>query len=94
MFNLGQNFFRYERSFILTGIVLAESAPPPEGAERPDRQAQLLAAAREYVDRLNPDLSQHKLLYARVLKSPAPYILEVECETRDGLVFFRNIISY
>ncbi len=68
----------------MTGIVLEELPPPQEGVERPDRQAQLLTAAREYVNKLNPDLSKHKILYARVLKSPAPYILEVECETKDG----------
>jgi hypothetical protein len=81
--------FRYERSFILTGITLDETplpAEPQEGAEKPDRQTQLLTAARDYVARLNPDLSKHKLLYARVLKSPAPYILEVECEKREGFV--------
>jgi hypothetical protein len=57
---------------------------PQESSERPDRQAQLLAAARDYIQRLNPDLSTHQIIYVRVLKSPAPYVLEVECATKDG----------
>ena len=54
-----------------------------EGTERPDRQKQLLTAARNYVNKLNPDLPSQKIVYVRVLKSPAPYILECECESKD-----------
>jgi hypothetical protein len=61
----------------------ADGTPSTEGAERLDRQAQLLAAARSYVSKLSPDLACHKIVYVRVLKSPAPYILECECETKD-----------
>ncbi len=80
--------FRYERNFILTGITLDDVPAPTivgaDGVERPDRQAQLLAAARGYVDKLSPDLAAHKILYVRVLKSPAPYVLEVECASKEG----------
>jgi hypothetical protein len=80
--------FRYEHCFILTGIHLDDVPAPTvvgsDGVERPDRQAQLLAAARGYIDKLNPDLATNKILYVRVLKSPAPYVLEVECETKEG----------
>jgi hypothetical protein len=105
--------YRYERHFILTGIVLDEvqtnpaPAPTPkgpdgtplaaegvigaegatEGTERPDRQKQLLAAARGYVNKLSPDLPSQKIVYVRVLKSPAPFILECECETKDRWLF-------
>ncbi len=66
----------------------APPAPQPEDSterpERPDRQAQLLATVNAYIDKLNPNLSGHKILYVRVLKSPAPYVLEVECEDKTG----------
>ncbi len=93
---------RFERSFILTGIILDESTPPAaqapttpvdaagantstsEVVDRPDRQTQLLNAARDYIQRLSPELSVYKIIYVRVLKSPAPYVLEVECETKAG----------
>ncbi len=86
-------FLRYERCFILTGITLEELPPAPQpqdGAERPerqDRQAQLLATVDAYIAKLNPNLSGHKILYVRVLKSPAPYVLEVECEDKAGYAF-------
>ncbi len=84
-----------------TPTATAATAPPPtptasassgsEAAERPDRQTLLLSAARDYVQRLNPELTVHKIIYVRVLKSPAPYVLEVECETKDGYYFSLSI---
>jgi hypothetical protein len=85
----------YERNFILTGLTLDDSPPtdpPQDSTERPDRQAQLLAAVNAYIEKLNPNLSSHKILYVRVLKSPAPYVLEVECENKAGFVLISLII--
>ncbi len=82
----------------MTGLTLDDVPAPTivgaDGVERPDRQAQLLTAARDYVHKLNPELDCHKILYVRVLKSPAPYVLEVECENKDGLVFFSVLMIH
>ncbi len=72
-------FCRYERCFIITGLEL------PNGTQdRDDRQAELLTAVKAFLLKLDPDLSQHKLTYVRVIKSPAPSVLEVECELVSG----------
>ncbi len=62
----------------MTGVTLP--VPSPDLAER---QVQLKEVVSKLLVKLDPELSSHKLVYVRVIKSPKPSILEVECETAD-----------
>jgi hypothetical protein len=62
----------------MTGITLP--VPSPDLAER---QVQLKEAVTTMLMKLDPALSSHKLVYVRVVKSPKPSILEIECESVD-----------
>ncbi len=62
----------------MTGVTLP--VPSPDLAER---QVQLKEVVSKLLAKLDPELSGHKLVYVRVIKSPKPSILEVECETAD-----------
>ncbi len=68
-------FFRYENTFILTGVEL-----PSPSADRDERQTQLKKLVTDLLLKLDPALSVYKLNYVRVIKGPKPSILEVECE--------------
>jgi hypothetical protein len=74
-------FFSYEGCFITTGLVL-----PAPHADPANRQLQLLDTVKSFIARLDPALSIHELKYVRVLKGPAPSILEVECTTVEGYI--------
>jgi hypothetical protein len=57
---------------------------PTPNADPAERQKQLLTLVRGYITKLDPELSQHELCYVRVIKGPAPSILEVECTKVEG----------
>jgi hypothetical protein len=63
----------------MTGVTLP--VPSPELAER---QVQLKEVVTKLLVKLDPDLTDHKLAYVRVIKSPKPSILEIECKTIEG----------
>ena len=67
-------YFRAEKTFILTGIELPSPASDPLERQRP-----LKAAVSAILAKLDPALSVHVINYVRVVKSPKPSILEVEC---------------
>jgi hypothetical protein len=60
----------------MTGVELPSPSMDPA-----ERQLQLKQVASGILKKLDPDLSTHKLVYVRVVKTPRPSILEVECET-------------
>lgn len=60
----------------MTGVSLP--VPSPDQAER---QVQLKEVVTKMLMKLDPSLTVHKLVYIRVVKSPKPSILEIECET-------------
>jgi hypothetical protein len=62
----------------MTGVDLPSPSPDPD-----ERQLQLKKTAESIIAKLDPALSVHKLVYVRVIKTPKPSILEVECETPD-----------
>ncbi len=68
----------YEKTFIMTGVEL-----PPPVADPAERQKNLKQTAEAILAKLDPALSVHKLVYVRVVKSPKPSILEIECESPD-----------
>jgi hypothetical protein len=63
----------------MTGVPL-----PTPNADPTERQKQLLTLVRGYITKLDPELSHHELSYVRVIKGPAPSILEVECTKVEG----------
>ncbi len=63
----------------MTGVDL-----PSPSSDLDERQLQLKQTATKYVFKLDPALSAHTITYIRVVKTPKPSILEVECETVDG----------
>jgi hypothetical protein len=69
-------FLRHENTFIMTGVTL-----PTPSVDRDERQLQLKQVVTEVLAKLDPALSVHKLVYVRVVKTPKPSILEVECES-------------
>ncbi len=56
---------------------------PSPSADRDERQIQLKKAVETLLIKLDPELSVHKIAYVRVVKSPKPSIVEVECSTVD-----------
>jgi hypothetical protein len=60
----------------MTGVELPSPSMDPA-----ERQLQLKQVATGILNKLDPELSAHKLVYVRVVKTPRPSILEVECET-------------
>ncbi len=60
----------------MTGVTL-----PTPSVDRDERQLQLKQVVTEILVKLDPALSIHKLVYVRVVKTPKPSILEVECES-------------
>jgi hypothetical protein len=60
----------------MTGVTLP--VPSPDQAER---QVQLKEVVTKMLMKLDASLASHKLVYIRVVKSPKPSILEIECET-------------
>ncbi len=75
------SLFRYEKTFILSGIDL-----PNPSADRDERQIQLKKAVDVLLTKLDLALSVYKIAYVRVVKSPKPSILEVECDTVDRYI--------
>ncbi len=67
---------RAEKTFIMTGVDL-----PSPSMDQAERQLQLKQVALAFLNKLDPSLSAHKLVYVRVVKTPRPSILEVECES-------------
>ncbi len=65
-------FLRYENGFVVTGLVL-----PNPSEDRAVHQMQLLDTVKSFLAKLSPTLSEHEIKYVRVLKGPAPSILEV-----------------
>jgi hypothetical protein len=63
----------------MTGLAL----PTPK-ADPNERQAQLLSLVRDHIAKLDPGLSAHEISYVRVIRGPAPSILEVECALVAG----------
>ncbi len=70
---------RFEGSFVVTGLEL-----PIPTQDITARQAQLMTTVKTFLAKLDPALSAHELKYVRVLRGPAPSILEVECTTVEG----------
>jgi hypothetical protein len=68
------NFLRAEKTFILTGVDL-----PSPSADPLERQRQLKLTVSTILNKLDPALATHVINYVRVVKSPKPSILEVEC---------------
>jgi hypothetical protein len=66
---------RYEKTFIMTGVELPSPSMDPS-----ERQLQLKQVAAGILAKLDPELSVPKLVYVKVVKTPRPSILEVECE--------------
>jgi hypothetical protein len=60
----------------MTGVTL-----PTPSVDAAERQLQLKQVATAILVKLDPALSAHKLVYVRVVKTPKPSILEVECES-------------
>jgi hypothetical protein len=72
-------FLRYENCFVVTGLVL-----PNHCEDRAVCQMQLLDTVKSFLAKLSPTLSEHEIKYIRVVKGPAPSILEVECAEIKG----------
>jgi hypothetical protein len=70
--------FRAEKTFILTGVDLPSPASDPL-----ERQRQLKLTVSTVLAKLDPALSVHAINYVRVVKSPKPSILEVECGSAE-----------
>jgi hypothetical protein len=77
---------RHETTFILSGIEL-----PSPSADYEARQLQLKKIVEEWVVKLDPALSIHKIVYVRVVKAPKPSIVEVECESVER--YFQNFFN-
>ena len=71
-------FHSAEKTFIMTGVDLPNPSPDPT-----ERQIQLKGVVSALLAKLDPALDCHKLVYVRVIKSPKPSILEVECESAE-----------
>jgi hypothetical protein len=67
-------YFRAEKTFILSGVEL-----PSPSADPLERQRQLKLTVTTTLNKLDQALSVHEIVYVRVVKSPKPSILEVEC---------------
>jgi hypothetical protein len=65
----------------MTGVEL-----PSPSMDMAERQLQLKQVATTFLTKLDPLLAQHKLVYVRVVKTPKPSILEIECETVERFV--------
>jgi hypothetical protein len=72
----------------MTGVDL-----PPPSLDRDERQLQLKQVATAMLNKLDPALSAHKLVYVRVVKTPKPSILEVECENAERLVALKILAA-
>jgi hypothetical protein len=60
----------------MTGVTL-----PSPSSDITERQLQLKQTVAAVLLKLDPALSAHKINYVRVVKTPKPSILEVECES-------------
>jgi hypothetical protein len=63
-------------------------ALPTPNPDRDERQKQLLGLVKETITKLDPSLSKHEISYVRVIKGPAPSILEIECASVEGYLIF------
>ncbi len=66
----------------MTGVTL-----PSPSTDISERQIQLKQVAAAVLAKLDPALSVHKLVYVRVVKTPKPSILEVECESVERYLY-------
>ncbi len=71
-------FHRAEKTFILSGVDLPSPASDPL-----ERQRQLKLTVTTILNKLDPALAVHVINYVRVVKSPKPSILEVECASAE-----------
>jgi len=71
-------FLSAEKTFILSGVDLPSPASDPA-----ERQKQLKLTVTTILAKLDPALTSHEIMYVRVIKSPKPSILEVECTTSE-----------
>jgi hypothetical protein len=62
----------------MTGVEL-----PSPSMDMAECQLQLKQVVTAFLTKLDPELASHKISYVRVIKTPKPSILEVECETVD-----------
>jgi hypothetical protein len=62
----------------MTGVTLPVPSP-----DQTERQVQLKEAVTKVLLKLDTSLASHKLVYIRVVKSPKPSILEIECKSVD-----------
>jgi len=67
----------------MTGVELPSPSP-----DLTERQLQLKQVVGSLLAKLAPALACHNLMYVRVIKTPKPSILEIECETADRCVQF------
>jgi hypothetical protein len=65
----------------MTGVDL-----PSPSMDMAERQLQLKQVASAFLNKLDPALAVHKLVYVRVVKTPRPSILEVEYESAERFV--------
>ncbi len=65
----------------MTGVELP--SPSMDMAERHLQLKQVIAA---FLTKLDPNLTSHNIAYVRVVKTPKPSILEVECESVERFV--------
>jgi hypothetical protein len=70
----------------MTGVDL-----PSPSMDLTERQLQLKQVASAFLAKLDPSRSVHKLMYVRVVKTPKPSILEVECETVERLFLMLHL---
>ena len=82
-------FLRYENCFVVTGLVL-----PNPSEDRAVCQMRLLDTVKSFLAKSSPILSEHEIKYIRVLKGPAPSILEVECAEIKGYADFLYDFSF
>ncbi len=54
---------------------------PSPAADPAERQRQLKSTVVTVLSKLDPALATYNIAYVRVVKSPKPSILEVECDT-------------
>jgi hypothetical protein len=67
----------------MTGVEL-----PSPSMDMAERQLQLKQVATAFLTKLDPALASHNIAYVRVVKTPKPSILEVECETVERFVSY------
>ncbi len=81
--------FRADKTFILSGVEL-----PSPAADPLERQHQLKLTVATILNKLDPALAAYTINYVRVVKSPKPSILEVECDTVERYFSSKYLLCY